>query len=168
MDVKLPTLTITPPLRGGYNKPGLIPRLLFIRTVCFTGTQMPPKRAAASKPNTLKREANSPVLRRSARKRVRVEPATVKDEDSELTELEDEDGDDFKPEEKPSTSELGLSKFAYSGSSSRPKRTPAKVQVKLEDMDDIKLEHKGVTLFHQERARFSHQGLVLSDKEETS
>ncbi|CAE6441355.1 unnamed protein product, partial [Rhizoctonia solani] len=62
------------------------------------------------------------------RKRARAECAS-EDDESELTDLEDE----LKPEEKPS-----LSKFAYSGSSSR---TPAKVQVKLEDMDDIKL-HK--------------------------
>ncbi|KAG8764224.1 DNA N-glycosylase and apurinic/apyrimidinic (AP) lyase [Ceratobasidium sp. 423] len=99
---------------------------------------MPPKRAA-SQANTLKREADSPVLRRSARKRARVEPAAVGDDESELSELDKEDEDEFKPEEKPSTSSLG--KFAYSGSS-RPKRTPAKVQVKLEEMDDITLQPK--------------------------
>ncbi|CAE7141274.1 unnamed protein product [Rhizoctonia solani] len=82
---------------------------------------MPPKRATQA----LKREAHSPV-RRSARKRARVEPVVVKDEEeSELSEL-----DDVKAEEKPS-----LDKYAYSGPSSRA----AKVQLKLEDMDDIKL-----------------------------
>ncbi|CAE6345384.1 unnamed protein product [Rhizoctonia solani] len=106
---------------------------------------MPPKRATSSKANStpLKREASSPVLRRSPRKRTRVESAVVEDDDSELTELDEEDQDEFKPEvdeEKPCV--LSLDKFAYSGSSSRPKRTPAKVQVKLEDMDGIKLEHK--------------------------
>ncbi|KAF8710851.1 Endonuclease III -like protein, partial [Rhizoctonia solani] len=110
---------------------------------------MPPKRATSSKSKSTppKREANSPVLRRSPRKRARVQSAVDEDDDSGLTELDDEDQDEFKPEEiikedpeKPSS--LNLDKFAYSGSSSRPKRTPAKVQVKLEDMDGVKLEHK--------------------------
>ncbi|CAE6434319.1 unnamed protein product [Rhizoctonia solani] len=105
---------------------------------------MAPKRATSSKAKStpLKREANSPVLRRSPRKRARVESA-VEDDESELTEL-DENEDELKPEvneEKPTL--LSLDKFAYSGSASRPKRTPAKAQVKLEDMDGIKLEHKG-------------------------
>ncbi|CAE6488932.1 unnamed protein product [Rhizoctonia solani] len=101
---------------------------------------MPPKRAASNTP--LKHERDSPILRRSARKRARVEPATVEDDESELTELDEQDEDEYKQEEeeeKPNP--LSLDKFAYSGSASRPKRTPAKVQVKLEDMDDIKL-HK--------------------------
>ncbi|CAE6524989.1 unnamed protein product [Rhizoctonia solani] len=80
-----------------------------------------------------KREAGSPVLRRSARKRARVEPV-VEDPESELSELDNEDKDEFKPEEKPSAS--SLDKFAYSGS--RPKRTPAKVQIKLEEDVDTK------------------------------
>ncbi|CUA72174.1 endonuclease III [Rhizoctonia solani] len=86
---------------------------------------MPPKRAASNAISPLKREANSPI-RRSSRKRARV---AVQDDDneSELTDL-DEDKDEFKP------SSLGLDKFAYSGSSSRPKRTP-KAQIKLEDDD---------------------------------
>ncbi|KAL5636213.1 hypothetical protein ACGC1H_004882 [Rhizoctonia solani] len=91
---------------------------------------MPLKRALSS--TLLKREVDSPV-RRSPRKRARVDSTKDEESDSELTELDEDD--EFKPEEKPS-----LGKFAYSGPS-RPKRTPGKVQVKLEDMDDIKL-HK--------------------------
>ncbi|KAH7340153.1 DNA glycosylase [Rhizoctonia solani] len=103
---------------------------------------MPPKRTT----NTpLKRERDSPILRRSSRKRARVGPAASEDDESELTELEEEEEeekeeeDGYKKEEKPNS--LSLDKFAYSGSASRPRRTPAKVQVKLEDMDNIKL-HK--------------------------
>ncbi|EUC66053.1 endonuclease III [Rhizoctonia solani AG-3 Rhs1AP] len=85
---------------------------------------MPLKRAASSTP--LKREVDSPV-RRSPRKRARVESVKVEDDEDESELTED---DEFKLEEKPS-----LSKFAYAGPS-RPKRTPAKLQVKLEDTDN--------------------------------